>query len=104
MSDGGKLELVDVFVQVPRFDSATFKMEGQYLMDKSKVVCNFENSDGGSYTVLKNADPSSFQAFSGIFGGKDRYHLYFQDRLLSGINPDRARVYIGQKDCRNCLG
>jgi hypothetical protein len=103
-SDSGKMELVDVFVQVPQFDPATFKVEGQYLLDSSKVVCSFENSDGGSYKILKSADPQSFQSFSGIFGGKDKYHVFFQDKVLSGVKPDDVKIYSEQKICGNCLG
>ena len=99
------LEFMSVFIEMPRrLDSATLTRDGDYFIDKSNVICIFGNSDGGGYTPLLGADPASFKAFRNVYGGKDRRHVYYQDRVLEGVNPDNVRVYSDSKSCANCDG
>ena len=95
---------VPVYIEIPRIDSASFKQDGQYFWDKSRVICVFGNSDGGSYAPLKGVDPGSFRVFKNVFGGKDKDHVYFQNRLLEGLSPAGVRVYSEYENCANCDG
>jgi len=69
-SEKHEFQPVEVFVEVPRLDSATFKDFDSYFVDSSKVICVLPNSDGGNYVLLKNADPKSFQAFRNAYVGR----------------------------------
>jgi hypothetical protein len=102
-SQKSEFQLVEVFVEIPRLDSATYKSSGSYLIDNSKVICVFSNSDGGSYVWLKDADPESFQAFKNAFGGKDKKHVFYQAKKLEGLNPVTVKVYSDTKNCTNCM-
>lgn len=75
---GSPLKPAPILIQIPTLDSISFRQDGQYLVDKSKVICVFGNSDGGNYVVLKNVDPSSFQVFRNVFGGRDSAHVFFK--------------------------
>jgi len=97
-----EFEPVEVFVEVPKLDSATYKVAGSYIMDSSKVICVFQNSDGGNYVWMKDADPRSFQAFKNAFGGKDKDHVFYNDKILEGLNPSTVKVYSNTKNCSNC--
>ena len=99
-----KLAFSQVFVEIPTLDAATYRTEGWYLMDRSKVLCVFENSDGGSYVELKGVDPTSFKAFKHVFGGRDKDHVFFQHSILDGLDPAKVRVYSNLKNCPNCDG
>ena len=98
------LAFFDVFVEIPRLDAATYRREGEYLLDKDKVICVFENSDGGNYVEVKGVDPASFKIFKNVFGGRDKEHVFLQDRMLEGVDPQRVKVYSEMKDCANCDG
>jgi hypothetical protein len=93
---------VEVFVELPKLDSATYKDFGSYFKDSSKVMCVFENSDGGNYVWLKDADSKSFEAFKNSFGGKDKKYVFYKDIKLSGLNPSTVKVYSDTKNCTNC--
>jgi hypothetical protein len=102
-SDKNEFQLVEVFVDVPRLDSATFKNFDSYFVDSSKVICVFQNSDGGNYVWLKEADPATFQAFKNAFGGKDKSYVFYQAHKLDGLNPSTIKVYSNTKSCTNCM-
>jgi hypothetical protein len=93
-----------ILIQIPELDSNTFIRAGQYLIDKSKVICVFDNSDGGNYVLLKDVDPTSFRIFHNVFGGKDSTHVFFQSSLLLGVSPKNVRVYSSMQNCSNCDG
>jgi hypothetical protein len=98
-----EIELVDVFIEIPELDSASFKSIGLYLMDNSKVICVYLNSDGGNFVLLKDADPRSFKVFENAFGGKDKNHVYYQANKLAGLDPATVKVYSNTKNCSNCM-
>jgi len=97
-----EFEPVEVFIEIPKLDSATYKNWDSYIMDSSKVICVFANSDGGNYVLLKDADPKSFHAFKNAFGGKDKNHVFYQAKMLEGLNPSTVKVYSDLKNCTNC--
>jgi len=99
-----RASLTEIYIEIPFLDSSSFKPMGQYLKDKTKVLCVFDNSDGGNYLELKSVDAGSFTAFKNIFGGKDSCHVFFQDKLLSNINSKHVKVYSKYKNCTNCEG
>lgn len=93
-----------ILIQIPRLDSATFIQDGQYLIDKTKVICVFDNSDGGNFVQLRNVNPASFKTFHNVFGGRDSSHVFFQNKLLVGVNPSTVKVYSSMQNCSNCQG
>lgn len=101
-TEKNEFEPIEVFIEIPRLDSATFKNLGLYLMDSSKVISAYPNSDGGNYILLKDADPKSFHVFKHAFGGKDNDHVYYQAKKLEGLNARTVKVYSDLKNCKDC--
>lgn len=100
----GSMRMSDVMVEMPRLDSATVRRDGNYFIDKDKVVCVYENSDGGNYAEMKGVDPGSFKIFRNVFGGRDKDHVFYQETMLEGVDPQRVKVYSDMKNCSNCDG
>jgi hypothetical protein len=100
--EGFEMKFVDVFIEIPELDSASYLNLDSYLKDDSKVICIYANSDGGNYVLLKDADPKTFQAFKSAFGGKDKNHVYYQAKKLPGLNPSAVKVYSTMRICSNC--
>jgi hypothetical protein len=73
------------------------------MKDNSKVICVSLNSDGGSFVLLNEADPKSFQVFNNAFGGKDKSHVFYRANKLEGLNPSSVKVYSNTKSCTNCV-
>jgi hypothetical protein len=99
-----KNEITSVFVEIQKLDNNTFCDYGLYFKDSSKVLCVFENSDGGNYPQMYGVDPKSFKPFSNVFGGKDSFHVFFQNRMLDSLNVKNVKVYSEIKNCANCKG
>lgn len=100
--NNGKMELVDVFIEIPKLDSGSFINYGVYFRDSSKVICVFENSDGGNYKTMQNVDPKSFTVFKNTFGGKDKNNVYYQNVVLKDLDPGLVKVYSNTLSCSNC--
>jgi hypothetical protein len=100
---GGMAE-ADVLVNLPHLDSATLREEGMYLIDKDRVVCEFANSDGGNFVEVRGVDPGTFKVFKNVFGGRDKAHVFFENKMLEGLDPKRVKVYSERKNCANCNG
>jgi len=98
------LREVDVFVRIPKLDSGTFRSDGMYIMDNTKVICVFGTSDGGQYVVVKHADPKTFKAFRNVFGGKDSEHVFYEYEIIPGIRPNKVKVLSATDNCANCDG
>jgi hypothetical protein len=93
-----------VLVNIPRLDSATLREDGMYLIDKNKVICKYPNSDGGNFVEIKGVDPGTFKVYKNVFGGRDKDHVFSEDKMLEGIDPGRVKVYSDTKNCANCTG
>ena len=98
------LLLSEIFIEIPKLDSGSYVNYGSYIKDSSKVICVYDNSDGGNYLLLKNVDAKSFECFENVFGGKDKNHVFFQGSILYDLDVKKIKVYSMQRNCGNCEG
>ena len=58
----------------------------QYSKDKNKVFYFFGNSDGGSRSIVDNADPFTFKRLCEYRWGVDKNHVFYQGNIVEGLN------------------
>jgi len=102
----------EFFKDVTEFvDTLSYKkIRGNYFANKSKIYMWWANS-GGSFAVeIKGADPTTFQPFDEVCGGKDNKRVFYGSavdgiNIIKGANASTLKTLNpadGCWDCGNC--
>lgn len=91
--------------QITKYDPSSFYVfpTGFYVKDKTGVYSLFPNFGNDPPKKLKMADAGSFSEIHfDIYGfyTKDKNHVYFNDEIITGANPETFRFidYLYSKD------
>jgi len=64
-------------------DTASFKYIGSsFYKDINNVYTHYETSDGGNFTIVKDADVKTFRILDGNHYAKDKNHIYDERKMI----------------------